>query len=65
MSDYSPPTLPQSWTIGIVAALIAVSAYSVLVARQPLLGLFPSLVVGVGYFAWRVLAALEAIAGSG
>ncbi|WP_089670031.1 hypothetical protein [Halobacterium jilantaiense] len=64
MTDYSPPALPRSWTIGIVATLGAVFAYSVLVARQPLLGLLPSLVVGVGYFAWRVLAALEAIAAS-
>ncbi|GAA0267614.1 hypothetical protein [Halobacterium noricense] len=63
MSDYSPPSLPRSWTVVIVAFLVAVFAYSVLIAHQPLLGLLPALVVGVGYFAWRLLAALEAIAG--
>jgi hypothetical protein len=63
VSDYSPPSLPRSWTVAIVALLVAVFAYSVLIAHQPLLGLFPALVVGVGYFAWRLLAALEAIAG--
>jgi hypothetical protein len=62
VSSYSPPSLPRSWTVGVVAALVAVFAYSVLVARQPILGLLPALVAGVGYFAWRLLAALEAIA---
>ncbi|MCD2199926.1 hypothetical protein LPA44_08460 [Halobacterium sp. KA-4] len=63
MSDYSPPSLPRSWTVAIVALLVAVFAYSVLIAHQPLLGLLPAFVAGVGYFAWRLLAALEAIAG--
>ncbi|MGB9965114.1 hypothetical protein [Halobacterium sp. CBA1126] len=62
MSDYSPPSPPRWLTAGVVALLVASFAYSVLVAHQPLLGLLPAFVVGVCYFAWRVLAALEAIA---
>ncbi|MCG1003708.1 MULTISPECIES: hypothetical protein [Halobacterium] len=64
MSDYSPPSLPRSWTVALVALLAAAFAYSVLIVHQLLLGLLPTLLVGVGYYAWRVLAALEAIAGA-
>lgn len=62
MSDYSPPSLPRSWTVAIVALLAAVFAYSLVIAHQPLLGVLPALLVGIAYYAWRVLAALEAIA---
>ena len=63
MSDYSPPSLPRPWTVGIAALLAAAFAYSLVIVHQPLLGVLPALLVGVGYYAWRVLAALEAIAG--
>lgn len=63
MSDYSPPSLPRSWTVALVVLLAAAFAYSVIIVRQPLLGVLPALLVVVGYYAWRVLAALEAIAG--
>ena len=62
MSDYSPPSLPTPLAGGALALLAAVFAYSVMIAHQPLLGVLPALLVGVGYYAWRVLAALEAIA---
>jgi len=62
VSDYSPPSPSAPLTAALVAVLAAVFAYSVLIVHQLLLGLVPALLAAVAYYAWRVLAALEAIA---
>jgi len=62
VSDYSPPSLSPPLAVALVAVLAAAFAYSVLIAHQFLLGIVPALLAAVAYYAWRVLAALEAIA---
>ena len=62
MANWSPPSLPRTWLAVAAALYVLVIAYSVLVLGQILLGLLPGIVLGVLYFSWRVLAAVEAIA---
>jgi hypothetical protein len=61
----SPSTArePSSVALAIAGVLcLAWLAYAVLVVQQILLGLVPLAVAGMGYFLWRLLVAIEAIA---
>jgi len=62
MADWSPPSIPRSWLIAIVVFYIAFLAYSLVIAGQLLLGVFPAFIIVFLYIIWRVLAAVEAIA---
>jgi len=62
MSDWSPPTLSRGQLAGIIGGLLAVAAYSLVIAQQLLLVMVPATAVVVGYLAWRFVAAIEAIA---
>lgn len=62
MSERSPPTLSRGQLAGIVVGLLAVAAYSLVIAQQLLLVIFPAVAVVVVYLAWRFVVAVEAIA---
>jgi len=62
MSDWSPPTLSRGQLAGIVVGLLAVSAYSLVIAQQLLLVVFPAAAVVAVYLTWRFIVAVEAIA---
>ena len=62
MSGWSPPTLSRGQLAGIIVGLLAVAAYSVLIAGQLLLVVFPAAAVFVVYLIWRFVRAVEAIA---
>ena len=44
MSDWSPPSIPRNWLIAIAVFYILLLAYSILIAGQLLLGIFPGFV---------------------
>jgi len=62
MPGWSPPTLSRGQLAGIAVGLLAVAAYSVLIAGQLLLVVFPAAAVFVVYLIWRLVRAIEAIA---
>ena len=62
MSDWSPPTLSRGQLAGIVVGLLAVSAYSLVIAQQLLFVVFPAAAVVAVYLTWRFIIAVEAIA---
>ncbi|MFC7042142.1 hypothetical protein DM826_08370 [Halonotius aquaticus] len=62
MSDWSPPTLSRGQLAGLIVGLLAVAAYSLVIAQQLLLVIFPAAAVVVVYLAWRFVVAVEAIA---
>ena len=62
MSDWSPPTLSRGQLAGIVVGLLAVSAYSLVIAGQILLVVLPAAAVVAVYLTWRFIRAVEAIA---
>lgn len=62
MSGWSPPTLSRGQLAGVVGGLLVVAAYSVVIAGQLLLVMFPIILMIVLYLAWRVVRAVEAIA---
>jgi len=62
MSDWSPPTLSRGQLAGIVVGLLAVAAYSLVIAQQLLLVVFPAAALIAVYLAWRFVVAVEAIA---
>ena len=62
MSDWSPPTLSRGQLAGIVVGLLAVAAYSLVIAQQLLLVIVPAVAVAVAYLVWRFVVAVEAIA---
>jgi len=62
MSDWSPPTLSRGQLAGIVVGLLAVSAYSLVIAGQILLVVLPAVAVVAVYLTWRFIRAVEAIA---
>lgn len=62
MTDWSPPSIPRNWLVAIVVFYIAFLAYSIVIAGQLLLGVFPAFIIVFLYIIWRALAAVEAIA---
>lgn len=62
MEGWSPPSIPRNWLIAIVIFYIAFLAYSILIAGQLLLGVFPAFIIAFFYILWRALVAVEAIA---
>jgi CHASE2 domain-containing sensor protein len=62
MANWSPPSLPRRWLAAAAVLSVLVLVYSVLILGQFLLGLLPTLLLGVLYVLWRFLAAVEAIA---
>lgn len=60
MSGWSPPKLSNGQIVGTVLVVVVILAYSIIIAQQLLLGVFPALFVFVLYFAWRFLRAIEA-----
>jgi len=62
MSDWSPPTLSRGQLAGITVGLLAVAAYSLVIAQQLLLVVFPAAALIAVYLAWRFVVAVEAIA---
>jgi len=62
MADWSPPSISRNWLIAIVVFYIAFLAYSIVIAGQLLLGIFPAFIIVFLYIIWRALAAVEAIA---
>ena len=62
MTGYSPPSIPPSWFGGTALLFFVALAFALLVVQEPLLILFPAVVVGGFYLSWRFLLAVEAIA---
>ena len=62
MSGYSSPTLSRGQLTGVVIGVLAVAVYSLVIAGQLLLVVYPAAVVIVLYFAWRFVRAVEVIA---
>jgi len=62
MANWSPPSVPQRWLAAAAVLSVLVFVYAVLIVGQLLLGLLPTLLLGVVYVLWRFLAAVEAIA---
>ena len=63
MSDWSPPSVPRHWLIGIGVLYVLLAVYSVLVVQQILLGVVvPGMVIVSVYITGRFLVAVEAIA---
>ena len=62
MSDWSPPTLSRGQLAGIIGGLLAVAAYSLVIAGQLLLVIVPAAAVVAVYLVWRFVVAVEAIA---
>lgn len=62
MSPYSPPSLSRVWIGAMIVFVAVLIAYSLIIIQQPILGIFPVLVIGVLYLIWRFLTAIEAIA---
>lgn len=62
MSDRSPPTIPLQALPIVVVLYAAVALYFVLVVQRILLAVFVGLLFATAYFAYRLLAAVEAIA---
>jgi hypothetical protein len=62
MADWSPPSIPRNWLAAIVVFYALFLGYSILIAGQLLLGVIPAFVLGLLYFSWRLLVAVEAIA---
>lgn len=63
MSDWSPRTLPRSWVLAIGVVYACLFAYGLIIVGQVVLfGVVPLFLVGGGYFLWRFLTAVEAIA---
>lgn len=62
MPDWSPPSIPRKWLVGMSLVYVLILLYSVIIAGQILLGVLPGIWIGALYLFWRVLAALEAIA---
>jgi len=61
MSEWSPPSVPRSWLVGVGVAYLLVFAYAVVIAQQILFGLFLVIPFVVLYFSWRFLIAVEGI----
>lgn len=64
MSEWSPPSVPRKWAIGIGLLYVFFLLYAVLAASNVLLGILPGLLILSFYVTWRFLVVLEAIAGS-
>jgi fatty acid desaturase len=62
MANWSPPSVPRRWLAAAAAFSLLVFVYAVLILGQFLLGVLPTLLLGVLYVLWRFLAAVEAIA---
>lgn len=62
MSGWSPPSPPRELLAGIALAYVVVLAYALFIQGSLLLGLVPGIVFLVGYYLWRLLVAVEAIA---
>jgi hypothetical protein len=63
MSDWSPHSFPRQWLAGGAVLYVALVAYGLLVVQEILLfAVFPPLLFGSIYFAWRLLRAIEAVA---
>ncbi|MFQ3476314.1 hypothetical protein HKK80_08640 [Halonotius sp. F2-221B] len=62
MSEWSPPTLSRGQLAGIIVALLAVSAYSLVIVQQLLLVVVPAAALLAVYLTWRFIVAVEAIA---
>jgi len=62
MSEWSPPTLSRGQLAGIIVALLAVSAYSLVIVQQLLLVVVPAAAILAVYLTWRFIVAVEAIA---
>jgi hypothetical protein len=62
MSEWSPPTLSRGQLAGISVALLAVSAYSLVIVQQLLLVVVPAAALLAVYLTWRFIVAVEAIA---
>jgi len=63
MSGWSRKTVPREWLFVFGVAYTCLFAYGLVIVGQLLLfGVFPLVVFGGGYFLWRLLAAVEAIA---
>jgi hypothetical protein len=62
MSDWSPPSLSPVVTAGLAIGWLLAFAYSMLVLQNILAGVLPGLIIASGYYAWRLLVAVEAAA---
>jgi hypothetical protein len=63
MSEWSPPSVPRQWVVGIGLVYAVVAVYSLLVIQQILLGVvIPAVLIVSSYLLWRFLVAVEAIA---
>ena len=64
MSNWSPPSVPRNWAIGIGLLYVLFLLYALLGVGNILLGVLPGLLLLFFYILWRFLVVLEAIAGS-
>lgn len=62
MSDWSPPTLPREWRVGICLFYVILFGYSLIIAQRLLFGILIGVLVGLVYVSWRFLRTIEAIA---
>jgi len=63
MSEWSPPSVPRQWGVGIRLVYALVAVYSLMVIQQFLLGVvIPAVLIVSSYLLWRFLVAVEAIA---
>lgn len=62
MSGWSPNPVPRKWLLGLSIAAALVVVYAVVVLQRIRFVLLAGLVLFVGYFLWRFVRAVEAIA---
>jgi len=63
MSEWSPPSIPRQWVVGIGIVYTLSVVYSLVVMQPILLGVvLPAVVLVSSYILWRFLVAIEAIA---
>lgn len=62
MSAWSPPSPSPVVAAGLAIGWLLWLAYSLLVLQNILVGVLPGLLLAAGYYAWRLLVAVEAAA---
>jgi hypothetical protein len=62
MSGWSPPSPSPAVAVTLAFGWLLVLAYSLLLLQNSLAGVLPGLLIAAGYYAWRLLAAVEAAA---
>jgi len=62
MSSWSPPSVSRSFLLGTCIVYILVVSYAVIIAQEVVFGFWFGLLLVFLYFAYRFVAAVEAIA---